>query len=101
MCVARKLEPHISEECLVNKMAYHFDEGIVQARLCGQIKTITAMEALLGDYEQQDYYRRSRRQYERTTFNREEQNREQHQRTNHANRNDHNQCKDTKFYIIN
>ena len=72
-------------------MAYHFDEGVIQARLCGQIKTISAMEALLGDYEQQDYYRRSRRQYERMTFHREEQNRDQHQRTNYANRNDHDQ----------
>ena len=31
VCVARKLEPSIPEECLVNKIAHHFDEGIVQA----------------------------------------------------------------------
>ena len=57
VCMPRNLEARIPEECSVTKIAYHFDDGIVQARLCGQVKTIGAVEALLGNYEQQDYYR--------------------------------------------
>ena len=40
ICIARHLEPKISEECLITKISYHFEEGIVRARLCGQVKTI-------------------------------------------------------------
>ena len=47
VCIARHLEPRILEKCLVTKLSYHFEEGIVHARLCGQVKTIGAMEALL------------------------------------------------------
>ena len=57
MCLARNLEP---EECLVTKLSYHYEEGIARARLCGQIKTIQAMAALLENYEHENYYRRSR-----------------------------------------
>ena len=64
VCIARHLEPRILEECLVTKIVYHFEEGIVQARLCGQVKTIGGMEALLESYEQEDYYRRNRRRPE-------------------------------------
>ena len=64
VCVARNLESKIPEECLISKMAHRFDEGIVQATLCSQIKTVADMERLLGSYEHQDYYRKSRRQYD-------------------------------------
>ena len=40
VCLARNLEPRIPEECLVTKLLYHFEEGIVHARVCGQVKTI-------------------------------------------------------------
>ena len=55
--LARNLEPKIPEECLVTKLSYHYKEGIARARLCGQIKTI---QALLENYEHENYYRRSR-----------------------------------------
>lgn len=60
VCLARNLEPRIPEECLITKRSHHFEEGIIRARLCGQVKTIGAMEALLESYEQESYYRRSR-----------------------------------------
>lgn len=55
------LEPKIPEECLIAKLAYHFEKGIQRARFCEQIKTIGAMEALLESYEQKEYYRGNRR----------------------------------------
>lgn len=64
ICLARNLEPKIPEECLVTKLAYHYDEGISRARLYGQIKTIQAMETLLENYEHESYYRRTRQQRE-------------------------------------
>ena len=39
VCMARNLEPKIPEECLVTKLAYHFEEGVARARLNGQIRT--------------------------------------------------------------
>ena len=84
ICLARNLEPKIPEECLVTKLAYHFEEGISQARLCGQVKTIGAMETLLGNYEQEGYYRSSRRQNDRPNMNRGDQNRDQRQRVNYV-----------------
>ena len=32
VCLARNLEPRIPEECLVTKLAYHFEQGIARAR---------------------------------------------------------------------
>ena len=90
VCVAWNLEPRIPEECLITKLAYHFEDGISQARLNGQIKTIGAMEALLGNYEQEGYYRRSRRQYERPNADRGDQNRDQRQRVNYVRSGDNN-----------
>ena len=58
--LAKNLEPKIPEECLVTKLSYHYEEGIARARLCGQIKTIQSMAALLENYEHENYYRRSR-----------------------------------------
>ena len=84
VCVAQNLEPRIPEECLVTKLAYHFEDGISQARLYGQIKTVGAMEALLGNYEQEGYYRNSRQQYDRPNTNREVQTRDQRQRVNYV-----------------
>ena len=60
VCVAKYLDPKSPDECLVTKIAYHFDEKIISARLSGQVKTIGGMEALLENYEQESYYRRSR-----------------------------------------
>ena len=60
VCLARNLEPKIPEECLVTKLSYHYGEGIARARLCGQIKTIQSMAALLENYEHENYYCRSR-----------------------------------------
>lgn len=40
VCLARNLETKIPEECLINKLTYHFEEGIIRARLGRQIKTI-------------------------------------------------------------
>ena len=57
----------------MTKQSYHFEEGISRARLCGQVKRIGAMEALLGNYEQEGYYRSSRRQYDRPNTNRGDQ----------------------------
>ena len=64
VCLARHLEPRIPEECLVNKLSYHFEEEIVRARRSGQVKTVGAMETLLASYEMEDYYQRSRRQHD-------------------------------------
>ena len=64
VCLARDLEPKIPEECLVTKLAYHFEEGVAKARQWGQMKTIQAMSALLEDNEHEGYYRRSRRRNE-------------------------------------
>lgn len=61
VCLARNLEPKIPEESLVIKLAYHYEEGIPRARLCGQIKTIQAMAALLENYEHESYYRQNQR----------------------------------------
>ena len=65
VCIARHLEPKIPEECLITKLSYHFEEGIVRARLCGQVKTTGGMVALLESYEQEAYYRRNRRRPEK------------------------------------
>ena len=59
ICLARNLEPVIPEDCLVTNLAYHFHEGVSQARLTGQIKTIQAMSALLENHEQERYYQRN------------------------------------------
>ena len=60
ICLARNLEPAIPEECLVTKLAYHFNQGISQGRLNSQIKTIQGMCALLESHEQERYYQRNR-----------------------------------------
>lgn len=60
VCVVRRLEPQIPEECVATQVAYHFDEGIVRARLCGRIKSIPAMAALLENYKLENYYIRNR-----------------------------------------
>ena len=65
VCMAKHLEPAIPEECLVNKISYHYDEDIVRARRGSQIKTIQAMTELLEGYENEEYYRQSRRRNER------------------------------------
>lgn len=60
VCLAKHIEPRIPEECLINKLSYHYVETIVRARLCGQVKMIQAMAALLENYEHENYYRQSR-----------------------------------------
>ena len=90
VCLARHLEPRIPEECLVTKLSYHFEEGIVRARLCVQMKTIGAMEALLESYEQEDYYKRNRRRPEIQTERRNEPNQDNRQRVNYVRANNNN-----------
>ena len=68
----------------MTKLSYHFEEGIIRAQLCGQLKTIGAMEALLGNYEQEGYYRSSGRKYDRPNTNRGDQNRDQRQCVNYV-----------------
>ena len=53
ICLARNLEPAIPEECLVTKLAYHFNQGISQGRLNSQIKTIQGMCYLLESHERE------------------------------------------------
>ena len=65
VCMAKHLEPAIPEECLVNKISYHYDEDIIRARRGSQIKTIQAMTELLEGYENEEYYRQSRKRNER------------------------------------
>ena len=65
VCLAKHLEPAIPEECLVNKLSYHYDEEVIRARRGSQIKTIQAMTELLENYENEEYYRQSRRRNER------------------------------------
>lgn len=78
VCMARNLEPKIPEESLITKLAYHYEEGISRARLCGQIKTISAMTALLENYEHEYYYRKDRRNRapwnQQTSFERNREN---------------------------
>ena len=90
VCIARHLEPRIPDECLVTKLSYHFKEGIVRARLYGQVKTIAAMEALLESYEQEDYYRRNRRRPEIQNERRNEPNRDNSQLVNYIRANNNN-----------
>ena len=46
ICLARNLEAAIPEECLVTKQAYHFNEGVSQGRLNGQIKTVQGLSLI-------------------------------------------------------
>ena len=46
VCLARNLEPRIPEECLVTKLAYHYEEGVARSRQWGQIKTIQALSLI-------------------------------------------------------
>ena len=87
MCIRDSLEPKIPEECLVTKLAYHFEEGAARARLNEQIRTIQTMPALLENYEHERYYRRSRQRPD-TYFERNGQtsNRNNH-RGNYSNPN--------------
>lgn len=71
--LARHLEPVIPEECLITKLSYHFEEGIARARLCGQVKTISNMEALLESYEREEYYKNSRRKSDQPLVKEEQQ----------------------------
>ena len=32
VCMAKHLEPAIPEECLINKLSYHYDEEVIRAR---------------------------------------------------------------------
>ena len=89
VCLARHLEPRIPEECLVNKLSYHFEEKIVRARRSGRVKTVGAMETLLASYEMEDYYQRSRRQSEYSNNRREESNQESRPGTNRFNHNNY------------
>ena len=61
VCLAKHLEPAIPEECLVNKLSYHYDEDIIRARRGSQIKTVQGMTELLESYENEEYYRQSGR----------------------------------------
>lgn len=107
VCVARNLDPRIPEECLVTKLSYHFEEGIIRARLCGQVKSINAMEALLASYELEEYYKRSRRQTDRINQNRDNQNQIVRNKVNHVrydnNRNDYNRSNNNneRYYNTN
>ena len=65
VCMAKHLEPAIHEECLINKLSYHYDEEVIRARRGSQIKTIQAMTELLENYENEEYYRQSRRRNDR------------------------------------
>ena len=65
VCMAKHLEPAIPEECLINKLLYHYDEEVIRARRGSQIKTIQAMTKLLENYENEEYYRQSRRRNDR------------------------------------
>ena len=56
VCLAKHLEPTIPEECLVNKLSYHYDEDIIRTRRGSQIKTVQAVTELLENYENEDYY---------------------------------------------
>ena len=60
VCMARNLEPRIPEECLVIQLSYHYEEGIKNARMCSQIKTIPAMAKFLENYEHETHYQRNR-----------------------------------------
>jgi hypothetical protein len=64
VCIAKHLVPAIPEACLVAKLSYHYGEDIRRARTCGQIKTINDMERLLGDFENESYYRTRRHSFE-------------------------------------
>ena len=101
ICIARYLEPKIADECLVTKIAYHYEEGIVHARLSGQVKTIGGMEALLESYEQEAYYRRNRRRPENPNKRRNDQPRDNRQRVNYVrtyqNNNNHNNNNNNRF----
>ena len=68
VCLAKHLELAIPEECLVNKLSYHYDEEVIRARRGSQIKTIQAMTELLENYENEEYYRQSTRRNERPEF---------------------------------
>ena len=90
VCLGRNLEPKIPEECLVSKLAYHFEEGIIRARLCGQIKTIQGMATLLESYENENYYHNIRqRRFEPTqgrsnNYKQENMNRERKPHVNYV-----------------
>ena len=73
----------IRDRCLITKLSYHFEEGIVRADLCGQVKTIGGMEVLLESYEQEAYYQRNRRRPENRNEWPNEQQRDNRQRVNH------------------
>ena len=91
VCVAKYLDPKIPEECLVTKIAYHFEEKIISARLSGQIKTIGGMETLLENYEQESYYRRSRWRSGNTEERKNEPPRDNRPRVNYV-------CANNNYY---
>ena len=95
--MARHLEPRIPEECLVNKLSYHFEEEIVCARRSGQVKTVGAMETLLASYEMEDYYQRSRRQSDYSNNRREQPNQETRPGINRYNNNNYNRSVNDHF----
>lgn len=68
VCIAKHIEPIILEECLINKLSYHYEHAIVDVRLCRQVKTIQAMAELLESYELESYYWQS--QFRNYTVNR-------------------------------
>ncbi|MGP1955715.1 MAG: hypothetical protein ACTS8W_02505, partial [Arsenophonus sp. NC-PY1-MAG3] len=84
--MAKHLEPPIPEECLVAKMAYHFDDTVPRARLTGQVKTIAGMEELLGDYEREEYYRKGRKNRDLGKY----RDHDNHNNHNNNNNNDNN-----------
>ena len=81
VCLARNLETKIPEECLVTKLAFHYEEGVARARLGGQMKTIQSMAPLPENYEHENYYRRSRQRHERYA----ERNNQNYYYNNHNN----------------
>ena len=63
-------------------MSYHYDEEGIRARRGSQIKTIQAMTELLENYENEDYYRQSRRRSDGPELRTYQNN---NQGTNHLN----------------
>ena len=60
ICMARNLEPHIPEECLVIQLSYHYDDAIQKARMYSQVKTIQDIASLLESHEHEWQYRKNR-----------------------------------------
>lgn len=97
ICIACGLEPKIPEECLVTQLAYYYADSIVRAKLYGQIKMITALAALLDNYEHKMYYRHSRQREDHYTYNNANNN---GSNNNNNDRNQNNNNNKTEIIII-